>query len=358
MNEPPLETGLDALATIWRPDGLLLLAEAVHRFGLSKFGEDWNGEEVFLELEEPKTAEANAGTIGVLLAADRYFRIERNPPDLPDSLANVRSVARRDGSGGGANTNISDIDLGEGSPGARNPEPPKPAPPEWLLFTPRKPTESFETEEEAKKALDAELNAEVPLRVAAIEARNEALPRVLEAYRRLDVAVSEMRSALNGGTVTGANHNLDTGDTVPMKRKFWASELVLPFFRLPGMLNANRAVLERKTAIEMAPSPETKGYRTRVRFMVEEESLDQFLRDYSTSPDRAPKLYSIGALEAWYEERVKNWPEDKPSPSEVDDLRDAKEHFGGNVTREAVRVTRRAKAPDDWKRSLPKTRSP
>ena len=356
MNEPPLETGLDALATIWRPDGLLLLAEAVQGFGLSKFGEDWNGEEVFLELEEPKTVVANAGTIGVLLAADRYFRIERNPPDLPDSLANVRNVGPPWKTG--PNTNISDIDLGEGSPGARNPEPPKPTPPEWFLHVPKKPTESFETEEEAKKAYDAEFKAEVSARMAAIEAHNEALPRVLEAYRRLDVAVSEMRSALNGGTVTGANHNLDTGDTVPMKRKFWASELVLPFFRLPGMLNANRAVLERKTAIEMAPSPETKGYRTRVRFVVLKESLDQFQRDYSTPPDRAPKLYSISSLETWYEKRVKKWPKDKPSPSEADDFKDAKQCFGGNVTREAVRVTRRAKAPEDWKRSLPKTRSP
>lgn len=54
-------------------------------------------------------------------------------------------------------------------------------------------------------------------------------------------------------------------------------------------------------------------------------------------------------INAWYLERVENWPPESRHPSREDDERDAKGHFGDRFHRGRTRQARKDCAPEHWK---------
>jgi hypothetical protein len=59
------------------------------------------------------------------------------------------------------------------------------------------------------------------------------------------------------------------------------------------------------------------------------------------------KRYSVVKIDAWYQDRVANWPEDQRPPTVAQDWSDAKSLFPG-VSRDAIREARRRFAPESW----------
>lgn len=296
-------TGLDALADIWRPNGYLLLVEAAHWYGQWRFGNDWTGEEVFLGLTEPQ--EHTVERYRSLLSTSEHFRIEHVPVKR-----NRRHSAK--------------------------------AKWEWELHFPFPcmTTRLFKSEEAAKKGY-ATAMADL---VARHEARVKALPGRRQAVKRLNAVVSEMRAALHDGSISAATHSPSSGDIAPLKPKFWASESAPSLFSLPYRESDEKKRLEEVTANRL---PEKT---TDVRILVLEKSLRP------PAPDRAPKKASQYAVDTWYANYVKEWPEEVQTPSEVDDFEAAKKHFNRNVARVIVRKARKKLAPHEWKKTLPKTR--
>jgi hypothetical protein len=61
-------------------------------------------------------------------------------------------------------------------------------------------------------------------------------------------------------------------------------------------------------------------------------------------------------LRRWYRDRVNNWPTDKRSPNERDDLEAALLNFKGHkVSRSEIRAARSELAPNGWKMPGPKS---
>jgi len=66
--------------------------------------------------------------------------------------------------------------------------------------------------------------------------------------------------------------------------------------------------------------------------------------------DRTSAPYSEAKLRAWYEERVKTWPQGTQGPSRDGDWAAAKLALGDGVPRDTVWNLRREMAPEEWKR--------
>jgi len=56
----------------------------------------------------------------------------------------------------------------------------------------------------------------------------------------------------------------------------------------------------------------------------------------------------------WMKERVSNWPDDRPSPSEEEDWRAALDYFGDGLIREELRVVRNQETPIEWRKQGPR----
>jgi hypothetical protein len=77
----------------------------------------------------------------------------------------------------------------------------------------------------------------------------------------------------------------------------------------------------------------------------------------SGSVRAAQKVVSDADLKTWYAARVREWPADKNTPSEAQDVSDAKAAFPDHlVSRDRVRALRRSEAPTEWKRPARKSR--
>jgi hypothetical protein len=71
----------------------------------------------------------------------------------------------------------------------------------------------------------------------------------------------------------------------------------------------------------------------------------------------AQKPVSDADLKNWYATRVREWPADKNTPSEAQDVSDAKAAFPNHlVSRDRVRALRASEAPTGWKRPVRKSR--
>lgn len=65
--------------------------------------------------------------------------------------------------------------------------------------------------------------------------------------------------------------------------------------------------------------------------------------------------YSLPALRAWYEFRVRTWKTSEPPPSEAADIIAAGAQFDPKPSRAAVRAVRGEKAPAEWRKQGPRT---
>ena len=71
------------------------------------------------------------------------------------------------------------------------------------------------------------------------------------------------------------------------------------------------------------------------------------------TPPRRPQ-YSPKRVAGWYLGRIDGWPKDAAPPTEAQDLADAKQAFEGDVPRRVIREIRKAKAPENWRKSGPR----
>lgn len=60
------------------------------------------------------------------------------------------------------------------------------------------------------------------------------------------------------------------------------------------------------------------------------------------------------AVRQWMRDRVKNWPENKPAPSEEEDWTAVCGHFAPGLRRDDFRIVRLAETPDAWRKQGPR----
>jgi hypothetical protein len=132
-----------------------------------------------------------------------------------------------------------------------------------------------------------------------------------------------------------------------------------------------------RTAINIGLWPSNRGPRPQKGYvLVRDIDLEALLasqgspRNVVPSPDHAlaeaaqptairqppaPRpSYSPEALSAWFVLRVRIWPKEAPAPIETQDLEAARAYFDGEIARDEFRDIRRAKTPEDWRRSGPR----
>lgn len=64
--------------------------------------------------------------------------------------------------------------------------------------------------------------------------------------------------------------------------------------------------------------------------------------------------YPRAKLDAWYENRVRSWPDGEPEPTEADDLEAARQEMRTAISRDAIRALRKRLAPPAWLKSGPR----
>jgi hypothetical protein len=72
------------------------------------------------------------------------------------------------------------------------------------------------------------------------------------------------------------------------------------------------------------------------------------------APAKEKSAFSQAKLRAWYEDRVRTWPEGKPGPTEAQDRLAASDALKTKIPRDAIRAVRNELAPADWLKPGPR----
>jgi hypothetical protein len=60
------------------------------------------------------------------------------------------------------------------------------------------------------------------------------------------------------------------------------------------------------------------------------------------------------AVRSWMRDRVETWPDDRPAPTEQDDVAAAQEYFAPGLSRDELRTVRDVETPEAWRKQGPR----